>query len=61
MQSYRHILLVYPQCGSQAGRGLRDVGGKELLIGADGKTKKIFRKVKPEGHAEQVYEALQWA
>ncbi len=36
MQSYRHILLVYPRCGSQAGRGLRDVGGKELLIGADG-------------------------
>ena len=30
----------------------------EFLIGKDGKIKKIFHKVKPDGHAEEVYAAL---
>ena len=30
-----------------------------FLIGKDGKIANIFNKVKPEGHAEQVYQALQ--
>ena len=29
-----------------------------FLIGKDGRIRKIFAKVKPEGHAEEVYEAL---
>jgi thioredoxin-dependent peroxiredoxin len=29
-----------------------------FLVGADGKIAKIFPKVKPEGHAEQVLAAL---
>jgi peroxiredoxin Q/BCP len=28
------------------------------LIGKDGKIKKIFHKVKPAGHAEEVFDAL---
>jgi peroxiredoxin Q/BCP len=29
-----------------------------FLVGADGKIAKVFPKVKPEGHAEQVLAAL---
>src|SRR5581483_9338902 len=32
-----------------------------FLIGPGGEIKKIFRKVKPDGHAQEVYEALQSA
>jgi thioredoxin-dependent peroxiredoxin len=41
------------------GRKYMGIERSTFLIGADGKIKKIFRKVKPDGHAEQVYEALQ--
>jgi len=40
------------------GRKYMGIERSTFLIGKDGKIKKIFRKVKPEGHAEEVYEAL---
>jgi thioredoxin-dependent peroxiredoxin len=40
------------------GRKYMGIERSTFLIGADGKIKKIFRKVKPDGHAEEVYEAL---
>jgi thioredoxin-dependent peroxiredoxin len=43
---------------SMYGRNYMGMERSTFLIGPDGKIKKIFRKVKPEGHAEQVYEAL---
>ncbi len=43
---------------SMYGRNYMGIERTTFLIGPDGKIKKIFRKVKPEGHAEQVYEAL---
>ena len=44
---------------SMYGRKYMGMERSTFLIGKDGKIKKIFRKVKPEGHAEEVYEALQ--
>jgi peroxiredoxin Q/BCP len=44
---------------SMYGRKYMGIERSTFLIGKDGKIKKIFRKVKPDGHAEQVYEALQ--
>jgi thioredoxin-dependent peroxiredoxin len=44
---------------SMYGRKYMGIERSTFLIGKDGKLKKIFRKVKPDGHAEQVYEALQ--
>ncbi len=44
---------------SMYGRKYMGIERSTFLIGKDGKIKKIFRKVKPEGHAEEVYEALQ--
>ena len=44
---------------SMYGRKSMGIERSTFLIGADGKIKKIFRKVKPDGHAEEVYEALQ--
>lgn len=44
---------------SMYGRKYMGMERSTFLIGKDGKLKKIFRKVKPDGHAEQVYEALQ--
>lgn len=44
---------------SMYGRKYMGIERSTFLIGADGKIKKIFHKVKPDGHAEQVYEALQ--
>ena len=43
---------------SMYGRKYMGMERSTFLIGKNGKIKKIFRKVKPEGHAEQVYEAL---
>lgn len=44
---------------SMYGRKYMGMERSTFLIGPDGKIRKIFRKVKPDGHAEQVYEALQ--
>ena len=44
---------------SMYGRKYMGIERSTFLIGKDGKITKIFRKVKPDGHAEQVYEALQ--
>ena len=44
---------------SMYGRKYMGIERTTYLIGKDGKIAKIFHKVKPEGHAEQVYEALQ--
>jgi peroxiredoxin Q/BCP len=44
---------------SMYGRKYMGIERSTFLIGKDGKIKKIFRKVKPEGHAQEVYEALQ--
>ena len=46
---------------SMYGRKYMGIERTTFLIGKDGKIKTIFHKVKPEGHAEQVYEALQAA
>jgi peroxiredoxin Q/BCP len=46
---------------SMYGRKYMGIERSTFLIGADGKIKKIFRKVKPDGHAEEVYAALQSA
>ena len=46
---------------SMYGRKYMGIERSTFLIGKDGKVKKIFRKVKPDGHAEQVYEALESA
>ena len=43
---------------SMYGRKYMGIERTTFLIGKDGKIKKIFNKVKPDGHAEQVYEAL---
>lgn len=43
---------------SMYGRKYMGIERSTFLIGKDGKITKIFHKVKPEGHAEQVYEAL---
>ena len=44
---------------SMYGRKYMGIERSTFVIGKDGKIKKIFRKVKPDGHAEQVYEALE--
>jgi len=44
---------------SMYGRKYMGIERSTFVIGKDGKLKKIFRKVKPDGHAEKVYEALQ--
>ena len=44
---------------SMYGRKYMGIERSTFVIGKDGKIKKIFHKVKPDGHAEQVYEALQ--
>jgi peroxiredoxin Q/BCP len=44
---------------SMYGRNYMGVERSTFLIGKDGKIKKIFRKVKAVGHAEEVYQALQ--
>jgi peroxiredoxin Q/BCP len=43
---------------SMYGRKYMGMERSTFLIGKDGKIQKIFRKVKTDGHAEQVYEAL---
>ena len=43
---------------SMYGRKYMGMERSTFLIGKDGKIKKIFHKVKPEGHAEEVYGAL---
>jgi peroxiredoxin Q/BCP len=44
---------------SMYGRKYMGMERSTFLIGKDGKIKNIFRKVKPDGHAEEVYQALQ--
>ena len=43
---------------SMYGKTYMGIERSTFLIGKGGKIMKIFRKVKPEGHAEEVYEAL---
>jgi len=43
---------------SMYGRTYMGIERTTFLIGADGKIEKIFLKVKPEGHAAQVLEAI---
>jgi peroxiredoxin Q/BCP len=43
---------------SMYGKKYMGIERTTFLIGADGKIHTIFHKVKPEGHAEQVYAAL---
>jgi len=43
---------------SMYGRKYMGIERSTFLIGKDGKLKRIFRKVKPDGHAEKVFEAL---
>jgi peroxiredoxin Q/BCP len=43
---------------SMYGRTYMGIERTTFLIGVDGKIEKIFPKVKPEGHAAQVLEAL---
>ncbi len=43
---------------SMYGRKYMGIERTTFLIGPDGKIKKIFRKVKPEGHADEVFAAL---
>jgi peroxiredoxin Q/BCP len=43
---------------SMYGRKYMGIERSTFLIGADGKVRKIFRKVKPAGHAEEVLNAL---
>ena len=44
---------------SMYGRKYMGIERSTFLIGKDGKIGKIFRKVKPDGHAEEVFQALQ--
>ncbi len=46
---------------SMYGRKYMGIDRTTFLIDKAGKIKKIFHKVKPDGHAEQVYEALETA
>ena len=43
---------------SMYGRKYMGIERSTFLIGTDGKIRKIFRKVKPAGHAAEVLEAL---
>ena len=43
---------------SMYGKKYMGIERTTFLIGKDGKIVRIFRKVKPEGHAEQVFQAL---
>jgi peroxiredoxin Q/BCP len=43
---------------SMYGRKYMGVERTTFIIGADGKTKKIFHKVKVEGHNQEVIEAI---
>ena len=43
---------------SMYGKTYMGIERSTFLIGKDGKIAKIFRKVKPEGHAEEVHAAL---
>lgn len=43
---------------SMYGRTYMGIERSTFVIGKDGRIRKIFRKVKPDGHAEQVYEVL---
>ena len=43
---------------SMYGKKYMGIERTTFLIGKDGKIARIFQKVKPEGHAEQVFEAL---
>ena len=44
---------------SMYGKRYMGIERTTFLIGKDGTIKRIFPKVKPEGHAEEVYQALQ--
>jgi len=44
---------------SMYGRTYMGMERSTFLIGKDGKVRKIFRKVKPDGHAKEVLQALE--
>jgi peroxiredoxin Q/BCP len=44
---------------SMYGKKYMGIERTTFLIGPDGKIRRIFHKVKPEGHAEEVFEALE--
>jgi peroxiredoxin Q/BCP len=44
---------------SMYGKKYMGIERTTFLIGPDGKIRRIFHKVKPEGHAEEVYAALE--
>jgi len=46
---------------SMYGKKVMGVARTTFIIGPDGKIRHIFRKVKPEGHAEEVLEYLKEA
>ncbi len=46
---------------SMYGRTYMGMERSTFLIGKDGKIRRIFRKVKPDGHAEEVLQALEAA
>ena len=46
---------------SMYGRTYMGLERSTFLIGPDGNIRKIFRKVKPDGHADEVLQALQAA
>ena len=53
------IAIAYGTYGEKTFMGKKFLGihRTTFLIGADGKIEKIFRKVKPEGHAKEVLES----
>lgn len=55
-----HVAEAYGTWAEKSMYGRKYMGMERstFLIGKDGKIKKIFHKVKPEGHAEEVYGAL---
>lgn len=54
------VAKVYGAWGEKSMYGKKYMGilRTTFLIGRDGKIKKVFEKVKPEGHAEEVLQAL---
>ncbi len=49
------------QAKNMYGKKVMGVARTTFIIGPDGKIRHIFRKVKPEGHAEEVLEYLKEA
>jgi peroxiredoxin Q/BCP len=43
---------------SMYGKVFKGIERTTFLVGGDGKIRRVFRKVKPEGHAEEVLAAI---